>query len=71
MNKQYAELVKNTGILTIANFSSKILGFLLVPFYTSILSTEEYGITDLIFSTVQLIVPIFTMNVSDAVLRFH
>lgn len=70
MNKQYAELVKNTGILTIANFSSKILGFLLVPFYTSILSTEEYGITDLIFSTVQLIVPIFTMNVSDAVLRF-
>ena len=70
MNKKYSELVKNTGILTIANFSSKILVFLLVPLYTSVLTTEEYGITDLIFSTVQLTVPIFTFNIADAVLRF-
>ena len=70
MNKKFSELVKNTGILTVANFSSKILVFLLVPLYTSILTTEEYGITDLIFSTVQLVVPIFTLNIADAVLRF-
>ena len=70
MNRKYKELVKNTGVLTVANFSSKILVFLLVPLYTSVLSTEEYGIADLVFSTVQLVVPIFTMNIADAVLRF-
>lgn len=70
MNRKYFELVKNAGILTIANFSSKILVFLLVPLYTSVLTTEEYGITDLIFSTVQLVAPIFTLNIADAVLRF-
>ena len=70
MNAKYSELLKNTGILTIANFSSKILVFLLVPLYTSILSTEDYGVTDLIFSTVQLLTPIMTLNIADAVLRF-
>lgn len=70
MKSKYSELIKNTGILTIANFSSKILVFFLVPLYTSVLSTSEYGITDLIFSTVQLITPILTFNISDAVLRF-
>ncbi len=70
MKKNYLELIKNTGILTLANFSSKILVFLLVPLYTSVLTTDEYGLTDLIFSTVQLVVPIFTLNIADAVLRY-
>lgn len=39
MNKTYKSLVKNMGYLTISNFASKILVFLLVPLYTSVLST--------------------------------
>lgn len=70
MSGKYSELFKNAGVLTIANFSSKILVFLLVPLYTSVLSTEDYGTTDLIFATVQLVVPIFTLNIADSVLRF-
>lgn len=70
MKSRYSELLKNTGALAIANFSSKILIFLLIPLYTSILSTEEYGFYDLVVTTVQLVVPIFTCNVTDGVLRF-
>ena len=70
LKKKYSELVKNTGALAIASFSSKILVFLLIPLYTSILSTEEYGYYDLVVTTVQLIAPIFTCNVTDGVLRF-
>ena len=63
-------LVKNIGILTVSNFTSKILIFLLVPLYTSILSTSEYGIYDIVYSTIQLLFPFLTLNVSDAVMRF-
>ncbi|HAQ8217931.1 TPA: oligosaccharide flippase family protein, partial [Enterococcus faecium] len=48
-------LIKNMGILTISNFSSKILVFLLVPLYTSVLSTTEYGTYDLTISTATLL----------------
>lgn len=63
-------LIKNMGILTISNFSSKILVFLLVPLYTSVLSTKEYGTYDLAVSTATLLYPILTLNIVDAVMRF-
>ena len=34
-------------MMTISQFSTKILTFFLVPLYTSILTTDEYGIYDL------------------------
>jgi len=63
-------LLKNTGILTISNFASKILVFLLVPLYTSVLSTSEYGTYDLIISSVGILLPVLTCNISDAVIRY-
>lgn len=65
-----ADLLKNTGILAIGSFSSKLLTFLLVPLYTAVLTTGEYGAYDIISSAVSLLIPILTLNVSDAVLRF-
>lgn len=70
MSNKYGKLLKNLGILTISNFSSKILVFLLVPIYTGALSKSEYGIYDLASTTVLLLYPILTLNVIDAVMRF-
>ena len=42
MNKKYKYLGKNTIIFAISSFGTKILSFLLVPLYTSVLTTEEY-----------------------------
>ncbi|WP_024344736.1 lipopolysaccharide biosynthesis protein [Streptococcus equinus] len=69
MNK-YKDLAKNTGIFAIANFSSKILVFLLVPLYTRTLTTSDYGFYDLSYSTIQLFLPILTLNISEATMRF-
>ena len=69
-NSRSRYLFKNVGILTVSNFASKILVFLLVPLYTSILSTEEVGVFDLAVSTVTLMFPILTLNIVDAVMRF-
>lgn len=62
--------LKNLGILTISNLTSKILVFLLVPLYTAVLSTEEVGIYDLIIASSQLLYPILTLNIVAAVMRF-
>ena len=67
---KYFELAKNTGVLAIGNFSSKILVFFLVPLYTNYLTTSEYGYYDLAYTTIQLLVPILSLNVTDGVLRF-
>lgn len=63
-------LSKNIALFTISNFVSKILVFLLVPFYTNVLSTYEYGIADIIQVTLLLLVPAVTVNVGEAALRF-
>ena len=69
-NNSIIQLVKNTGLLSISSFASKILVFLLVPLYTSVLSTEEYGAFDLMQTTVLLLLPILSINIYDAVMRF-
>lgn len=69
-NEGFRYLLKNTGLLTISNFSSKLLVFLLVPLYTSVLTTEEYGIFDMVQTTISLLLPILTINIYDAVMRF-
>lgn len=63
-------LLKNTGILTISNFSSRILGFFFVPLYTSVLSKDDVGFYNLVVSTVELLYPILTINIVDGVVRF-
>lgn len=63
-------LVKNTGLFIIGSLVSKLLTYILIPFYTSILTTTEFGICDTLFTTVSLLYPIFTLIISEAVLRF-
>lgn len=70
MKKDYKFLLKNIGLLTLSNFGSKILVFLLVPLYTRMLTTEEYGIFDLYVSTISLLIPILSLNIVEAVMRF-
>ncbi len=70
MSDEFHRLAKNTIWMVVGNFASKILVFFLVPFYTHILSTEQYGTADLIATTVSLITPIFTLLVSESILRF-
>lgn len=66
----YKYLAKNIGVLTLSNFATKLLSFFLVPLYTSILTTEEYGIYDLFSTTIYLLIPILTLNIQDATIRF-
>lgn len=51
-------------------WDQKILVFLMIPLYTAVLSTEEYGISDMVQTTAQMLFPILTCMIADAILRF-
>ncbi len=70
MKKQYKKLGQNVAAITIGNFSSKVLSFLIVPVYTAVLTTQEYGVVDTISTTISLLYPFFTLLIAEAVLRF-
>lgn len=63
------KLAKNTIIISIGNICTKLITFLLLPLYTGVLSTAEYGTVDLLNTLISLLVPIITFQVEQAVFR--
>ncbi|MCS4586081.1 oligosaccharide flippase family protein [Clostridium perfringens] len=63
-------LIRNTGIIAIGNLSTKLVSFLLLPLYTSVLTTSEYGIVDYIFSISTFCVPFVTLLMEESMFRF-
>lgn len=67
---KYKRLLKNISMLLAGNFVTRVLSFFMVPFYTSILTTADYGIADIITNIVFLVLPIFSLLMEEAVMRF-
>lgn len=67
---RYKNLFGNMALFTVGNFVSKLLVMLLVPFYTNILTTSEYGIADGMQATLLLLVPLLSLNIGEAALRY-
>jgi len=70
MNKKFESLFKDTIIFALGSFGSKIILFFLVPLYTNYLTTDEYGIADLVFTASQLLLPVISIVIFEAVIRF-
>lgn len=64
------ELTRNTFIITLGRISTQFITFLLLPLYTALLTTEEYGIVDLVTTMVQLLVPIVSIMIDQGVFRY-
>lgn len=69
MNEKNKYLVKNIGLFLISAGVPQILLFLMTPLYTNCLTEAEYGVADLLTITVQILMPFFTLQIQDAVLR--
>ena len=64
------QLVKNTAIVAVGRICTKMLAFILLPFYTAVLSQQEYGIVDLFNTFTSLMIPVVVFQMEDAVFRF-
>lgn len=67
---KYKKLFNNTLIYALGNMTSKIIMFLLVPLYTFTLTTSQFGQGDIIVTTVNMLYPIISLSIYDALLRF-
>ena len=67
---KYSRLRKNTLLVFIGNVGSKLIGIVLLPFYTKWLSVDDYGTSDIILIYVTFLLGIVTFCVSEAIFIF-
>lgn len=71
MENRYKKLAGNTVIFAISNFSSKLLSLFIRPFLTHALAeVESVGITQITSQCANLLIPLVSLGVSFAVIRF-
>lgn len=70
MNSKYRFLASNTIIFAIGNVLVKLISFILMPLYTSVLTTTQYGVAELINNTIEIVLPLATLCIIEAVYRF-
>ncbi|WP_191560022.1 lipopolysaccharide biosynthesis protein [Metabacillus idriensis] len=67
---RYKKLFNNSLIFSIGDIGSKGITLLLVPLYTFHLTQSEYGTIDLIQVMINLLIPILSLSIFEAVLRY-
>lgn len=67
---KYKFFLKNIGFLAVSQFGTKLIGFFLIPLYTNVLSATEYGTYDIFTTSINLLIPILTLNIAEATLRY-
>lgn len=63
-------LIKNTLIFTLGNIGSRMISFFLIPLYTNVLTTSQYGTVDLVTTISTVAGPMLTLNIAESVMRF-
>ena len=69
-NTKYKKLASNTVTVAIGTLGSKLLVYLLVRLYTSVLSGEEFSIASNITELATLLIPLISLGIGEAVFRF-
>ena len=64
------KIIKDILLFALASFVPKLISFFLVPLYTSCLSTADYGIAELLNTIYSLVLPILTLDISDAIMIY-
>lgn len=70
MREKLKELTKDTAIYGISTMVGRFIGFLLVPFYTNVLSTAEFGIQSNIYAYIAFINVIFIYGIDAAYMKY-
>lgn len=68
--KKQKELLKNTIVLMVGKICTQFISFLLLPLYTTVLTSREYGVVDLVTTYIGLLVPLITLQLEMALFRF-
>lgn len=67
---KYKTLLLNVGLFALNSVATKLISFFLVPLYTTYMSAGEYGLTDMANTVISLILPLVTLDIADAAVRY-
>lgn len=67
---KYSQLGKNTVLVFVGNAGSKLIGLLMLPFYTRFLSVDDYGTTDIINIYVTFLLSIVSCCIAESIFVF-
>lgn len=68
---RYKKLLSTTLILSIGTIISKLMTYVvLTPLYTDTLDPDEFGFVELVVQTANLLMPLVSLGINQAVLRF-
>ncbi len=70
MIEKLKELSKDTAIYGISTIFGRFLGFLLVPFYTNVFSTSEYGLYAYLYSVIAFLNIVYIYGMDAAYLKY-
>ena len=68
--KREKQLLKNTVIVAIGQICTKFISFFLLPLYTALLTTEEYGVVDLLNTYISLLLPLIFLQIDQSIFRY-
>lgn len=71
MFKIVKHTVKHTAIYSLGNITSKLIGIVLLPLYTTHITVAEYGVLGILEITIMILTQVFILGQSHAFLRFH
>lgn len=64
------DLAKATGILAFGRVCTQFISFLLLPLYTTVLTPDEYGVFDLLNTSIMLLLPLVAWQTDQGVFRY-
>lgn len=67
---KYKNLLLNIGLFALNTVATKLISFLLVPLYTYYMTSGEFGVTDMSTTVISLVMPLATLSISEATMRF-
>ncbi|MEG0764332.1 MAG: polysaccharide biosynthesis C-terminal domain-containing protein [Oscillospiraceae bacterium] len=71
MSGKYGRLMSNTMLFAISTFSSKLLSFAMKPLFSYWLNTQEMNaVKDLVTQCANLLIPLVSLGISNAIIRF-
>lgn len=70
MKSKTKNLINNTAIFMVGSIGSKFIQFFLVPLYTYSMTTEQFGLSEVVLTASNLFMPVFSVSIADGLLRF-
>ncbi len=71
MASQFKKLAKNSMVYSLGNLSTKLLGIVLLPIYTSHLSVADYGVLGILEVSAQFLIAVLGLNLYRALVRWY